>query len=100
MEAFPLGRGEIRRRGRRVALLAFGSMLRPALEAAEHIDATVANMRFVKPLDADLVRELALGHDLLVTIEENAVAGGAWWCPCFTSACPIALWSTGILRLN
>jgi len=77
MEAFPLGRGEIRRRGRRVALLAFGSMLRPALEAAEHIDATVANMRFVKPLDADLVRELALGHDLLVTIEENAVAGGA-----------------------
>jgi 1-deoxy-D-xylulose-5-phosphate synthase len=52
-------------------------MLRPALEAAERIDATVANMRFVKPLDGDLVRELALGHDLLVTVEENAVAGGA-----------------------
>jgi 1-deoxy-D-xylulose-5-phosphate synthase len=77
MHALPLGRGEIRRRGKRVALLAFGSMLRPALEAAERIDATVANMRFVKPLDGDLVRELALGHDLLVTVEENAVAGGA-----------------------
>jgi 1-deoxy-D-xylulose-5-phosphate synthase len=77
MQAVPVGRGEIRRRGRRVALLAFGSMLRAALEAAEHIDATVANMRFVKPLDADLVRELALSHDLLVTIEENAVTGGA-----------------------
>jgi len=60
-----------------VALLAFGSMLRPALEAAERIDATVDNMRFVKPLDADLVRELALSHDLLVTLEENAVSGGA-----------------------
>jgi 1-deoxy-D-xylulose-5-phosphate synthase len=77
MRALPLGRGEIRRHGRRVALLVFGSMLRPALEAAERIDATVANMRFVKPLDADLIRELTLGHDLLVTVEENVVAGGA-----------------------
>jgi len=84
MQALPLGKGEIRRRGKsfailskKVALLAFGSMLRPALEAAERIDATVANMRFVKPLDETLVAELARGHDLLVTIEENAVLGGA-----------------------
>ncbi|MBI4189305.1 MAG: 1-deoxy-D-xylulose-5-phosphate synthase [Betaproteobacteria bacterium] len=84
MRALPVGRGEIRRSGKKVALLskkvailAFGSMLRPALEAAEEIDATVANMRFVKPLDDALVAQLADGHDLLVTIEENAVMGGA-----------------------
>ncbi|AFL73557.1 1-deoxy-D-xylulose-5-phosphate synthase [Thiocystis violascens] len=74
---FPIGRGEVIRRGRRVALLAFGSMVTPALEAAVSLDATVANMRFVKPLDESLILELAQGHDLLVTIEENAIAGGA-----------------------
>ncbi|RMD80873.1 MAG: 1-deoxy-D-xylulose-5-phosphate synthase [Gammaproteobacteria bacterium] len=73
----PLGRGELRRRGSGVALLAFGSMVAPALEAAEALGATVANMRFVKPLDETLVLELAAGHRLLVTVEENAVAGGA-----------------------
>jgi 1-deoxy-D-xylulose-5-phosphate synthase len=73
----PLGKGEIRRQGRRVALLAFGAMLGPALKAAEALDATVANMRFVKPLDAELVRQLAESHELLVTIEENALIGGA-----------------------
>jgi len=77
MRALPVGRGVVRRRGRQVAVLAFGSMLRPALEAAEQLDATVADMRFVKPLDGDLVRELAISHDLLVTVEENAVEGGA-----------------------
>ena len=77
LEALPLGKGEIRRSGARVALLAFGSMLAPALEAGELLNATVANMRFVKPLDRSLVRELAFGHDLLVTIEENVVIGGA-----------------------
>jgi len=81
MRAFPIGRGELRReakrRTHRVALLAFGPMLQPALAAAEEHDATVANMRFVKPLDHALVRELAFGHDLLVTIEENSVIGGA-----------------------
>jgi 1-deoxy-D-xylulose-5-phosphate synthase len=77
MQAVPLGKGEIRREGKKVALLAFGAMLRPALEAAEALNATVANMRFVKPLDRALVLELALGHDLLVTIEENVVMGGA-----------------------
>jgi 1-deoxy-D-xylulose-5-phosphate synthase len=73
----PLGKGELRRSGSRIALLAFGSLLTPALEAGDILNATVANMRFVKPLDRELVRELAFGHELLVTIEENVVIGGA-----------------------
>ncbi len=77
LEPLPVGKAEIRREGRRVALLAFGSMLTPALEAGAAFDATVVNMRFVKPLDEELVRELAHTHELLITIEENAVAGGA-----------------------
>ena len=76
LESLPVGRGEIRRRGKRVALLAFGAMLTPALAAAEELDATVANMRFVKPIDRELVLELAGNHDLLVSIEENAIIGG------------------------
>jgi len=67
----------IRRKGKKVALLAFGSLSTAALTAAETLDATVADMRFVKPLDAALVAELANSHDLLVTIEENAIMGGA-----------------------
>jgi 1-deoxy-D-xylulose-5-phosphate synthase len=84
MTALPVGKGEIRRQGKKIALLskkvailAFGSMLNVALDAAEEIDATVANMRFVKPLDDALVAQLAGSHDLLVTIEENVVEGGA-----------------------
>ena len=77
LAALPLGKGEIRRSGSRIALLAFGSLLAPALEAGDMLNASVANMRFVKPLDHDLVRELAFSHDLLVTIEENVVIGGA-----------------------
>ncbi len=77
MTALPIGRGEVRRKGKAVAILAFGSMLKPALDAAAELDATVANMRFVKPLDRELVLELAGSHDLLVTVEENVVAGGA-----------------------
>jgi 1-deoxy-D-xylulose-5-phosphate synthase len=73
----PVGKGELRRKGKRVAILAFGAMLKPALEAAEALDATVANMRFVKPLDVELVRQLAGSHDLLVTVEEHQVMGGA-----------------------
>jgi len=75
--ALPIGKGEIRRTGSHVALLAFGSLLAPALEAGDMLNATVANMRFVKPLDHDLIRELAFSHDLLVTLEENTVIGGA-----------------------
>ncbi|MEI7968546.1 MAG: 1-deoxy-D-xylulose-5-phosphate synthase [Betaproteobacteria bacterium] len=77
MTALSVGRGEVRRRGTRIAILAFGSMLAPALSAAERLDATVANMRFVKPIDEALVAELASTHDLLVTVEENALEGGA-----------------------
>ncbi|MDE2360227.1 MAG: 1-deoxy-D-xylulose-5-phosphate synthase [Betaproteobacteria bacterium] len=77
----PVGKGEMRRQARRrsqrIAILAFGSLLHPALAAAEELDASVANMRFVKPLDTELVRALAEAHDALVTVEENVVAGGA-----------------------
>lgn len=77
MQALPMGKGEMRRQGQQVAILAFGSMLAPALEAAEQLNASVANMRFVKPLDEKLVAELAASHDVLVTVEENCIAGGA-----------------------
>jgi len=77
LEPLPLGKGEWRRSGRQVAILAFGSRLAPALVAGEALDASVANMRFVKPLDEDLILDLAASHRLLVTVEENAVAGGA-----------------------
>jgi 1-deoxy-D-xylulose-5-phosphate synthase len=72
-----VGRGEVRREGRRVALLAFGSMVAPALEAGAELGATVVNMRFVKPLDEELVFRMASTHELLVTLEENAAMGGA-----------------------
>ena len=77
MRALAIGKGELRREGKRIAFLAFGAMLKPALEAAETLDATVANMRFVKPLDAELVKRLAQTHELLVTLEEHQVMGGA-----------------------
>ena len=77
LATLPIGQGEMRRSGKRVALLSFGSMLPRALQAAERLDASVANMRFVKPLDSALVGSLAAGHELLVTLEENVVQGGA-----------------------
>jgi 1-deoxy-D-xylulose-5-phosphate synthase len=77
MQALPIGKGEIRREGKRVAILAFGSLLHACLQAAESLNATVANMRFVKPLDDELVMKLALAHDVLVTVEENVIMGGA-----------------------
>lgn len=73
----PIGKGVVRREGQRVAILAFGSLLAPALEAAEKLNATVADMRFVKPLDAELISKLAASHSLLVSVEENALMGGA-----------------------
>lgn len=77
MTALPIGKAEVKRHGSGLAILAFGSMVPPALEVAEKLDATLVNMRFVKPLDEALVLELAQSHDALVTIEENALAGGA-----------------------
>jgi 1-deoxy-D-xylulose-5-phosphate synthase len=72
-----IGKGVIRRQGQKVALLVFGVQLREALIVGESLNATVVDMRFVKPLDAELVRQLASEHDLLVTIEENSIMGGA-----------------------
>jgi len=77
LDTLPLGRGEVIRRGSGVALLAFGSLVPAALAAGEELDATVINMRFVKPIDAELIVELAGNHSLLVSVEENAVIGGA-----------------------
>ncbi|MFM2120411.1 MAG: hypothetical protein RL722_1879 [Pseudomonadota bacterium] len=82
LDQLPWGQGEVRREstqpaGRRIAILAFGSLLYPALTAAESLDASVANMRFVKPLDTELLARLARDHDALVTVEEGCIQGGA-----------------------
>ncbi|MEY8879109.1 MAG: 1-deoxy-D-xylulose-5-phosphate synthase [Leptothrix sp. (in: b-proteobacteria)] len=88
LDTLPWGKGEVRRSSslraggpgnpaRRIAILAFGTLLYPALAAAENLDATVANMRFIKPLDTELVLELARSHDALVTVEEGCLPGGA-----------------------
>jgi 1-deoxy-D-xylulose-5-phosphate synthase len=78
MTALPIGRGEIRRHGRSgLALIAVGSMVAPALQIADRLDATLVNLRFIKPLDEDLVLDIAARHSAVVTIEENVVAGGA-----------------------
>ncbi len=77
MTAAEIGKGVVRRKGRTVAILAFGSMVQTAMDAAEQIDATVADMRFVKPLDEELIGDLATTHQLVVSIEENTLLGGA-----------------------
>jgi 1-deoxy-D-xylulose-5-phosphate synthase len=78
MSALPVGRAEVRREGRSgLLLLAFGTMVAPCVPLAERLDATLVNMRFVKPLDEELVCRLAARHDCIITLEENAVAGGA-----------------------
>jgi len=92
LSSIEMGKGEIRRQGKGVAILAFGTMLAPSLQAAETLNATVANMRFIKPLDTALVAELAASHDLLVTIEEGSIMGGAG------SAVAEALSAAGIVK--
>ena len=77
LTTIPLGKGEVRREGKGIAILAFGTMVAPALTAGDKINATVANMRFIKPLDIELVKQLAAGHDALVTVEEGCIMGGA-----------------------
>jgi len=77
LTTLPIGKGEIRRKGQKIAILAFGSMVAPAMGAADLLNATVANMRFVKPLDVELVKQLAADHDFLVTVEEGCIMGGA-----------------------
>jgi len=77
MKALPIGKGKVCRCGKKTVFLAFGALVACALEAAEQLDATVINMRFIKPLDETLVAEMAANHQLLVTVEDNVVAGGA-----------------------
>ncbi len=77
LEGLPFGKGVLRRKGRGVAVLAFGTLLHPALAAAEKLGASVADMRWVKPLDLELLRELATSHAAIVTVEEGCVMGGA-----------------------
>ncbi|WP_412504037.1 1-deoxy-D-xylulose-5-phosphate synthase [Shewanella indica] len=77
MTAMAIGKGLVRRQGKQIAILNFGTTLAASLDAAESLNATVADMRFVKPLDEDLIKELVANHDLLVTVEENAIMGGA-----------------------
>ena len=77
LDTVAVGKGVLRRQGESVALVAFGSMVAPALQAAEALNASVADMRFVKPLDEDLLLQLAATHDYLVTVEENSIQGGA-----------------------
>jgi 1-deoxy-D-xylulose-5-phosphate synthase len=97
LRTLPLGKGEIRRQstaptGQRIAILAFGTLLYPALEVAADLNATVANMRFVKPLDQDLLQSLAHDHDYLVTLEDGVIQGGAG------SACLEVLAAKGISK--
>jgi len=92
LSTIEMGKGEIRRQGKGVAILAFGTMLAPSLQAAVTLNATVANMRFIKPLDTALVTQLAASHDLLVTIEEGSIMGGAG------SAVAEALSAAGIVK--
>ena len=92
LQPLPFGKGEIRRQGKRVAVLAFGTLLYPALQAAERLDLTVANMRWAKPLDTELLLQLAASHDALVTLEEGAIMGGAG------SAVSEALNAAGVLK--
>ena len=77
LTALPFGKGEIRRQGQRIALLAFGTLLYPALEVGESLNLTVVNMRWAKPLDTELLAQVARSHDALVTLEEGTVMGGA-----------------------
>ena len=77
LQALPFGKGEVRREGKRIAILAFGTLLYPALQAGEALNATVVNMRWAKPLDTELLAKIAATHDVLVTVEEGAIMGGA-----------------------
>ncbi|MDP1684718.1 1-deoxy-D-xylulose-5-phosphate synthase [Hydrogenophaga sp.] len=77
LDGLPFGKGEVRRQGKGIAILAFGTLLHPALAAGEKLGASVANMRWAKPLDVDLLRELAGTHEAIVTVEEGCLPGGA-----------------------
>jgi 1-deoxy-D-xylulose-5-phosphate synthase len=92
LDGLPFGKGEIRKQGSKIAILAFGTLLQPALKAAESLGATVVNMRWVKPLDLELLASVAASHESLVTVEEGACMGGAG------SAVLEALQAAGLVR--
>ena len=92
LSTLPIGKGEMKREGKQIAILAFGTMVAPSIGAADILDASVANMRFVKPLDVELVKQLAQNHEYLVTVEEGSVMGGAG------SAVAEALAQAGIVK--
>jgi 1-deoxy-D-xylulose-5-phosphate synthase len=92
LDALPFGRGEVRRQGAGIAILAFGTLLHPALTAAEKLGATVVNMRWAKPLDEALLLEVAAAHEALVTVEEGCLLGGAG------SAVSEALLRAGVIK--
>jgi 1-deoxy-D-xylulose-5-phosphate synthase len=77
LDTLPFGKGEVRRQGEKLAILAFGTLLIPALQAAEKLNATVVNMRWVKPLDVQLLAQIAQTHERIVTVEEGCIMGGA-----------------------
>lgn len=76
-EMLPLGKGKIINHGKKIAIFAFGSMVKPSLDAANELNATVCDMRFVKPLDIELIKQISTTHDYIVTVEENVIMGGA-----------------------
>ena len=92
LQSLPFGKGEVRREGKGIAILAFGTLLYPALQAAEKLDATVVNMRWAKPLDVDLLHLVASTHEFIVTLEEGAIMGGAG------SAVSEALQAAGLVK--
>ncbi len=92
LQSLPFGKGEVRREGAGIAILAFGTLLYPALQAAEKLGATVVNMRWAKPLDAELLLQVAARHEALVTIEEGTIMGGAG------SAVSEALQAAGVIK--
>jgi 1-deoxy-D-xylulose-5-phosphate synthase len=92
LQSLPFGKGEVRREGAGIAILAFGTLLYPALKAAEKLGATVVNMRWAKPLDKELLMKIAASHDALVTVEEGAIMGGAG------SAVSEALQAVGVVK--
>ncbi len=92
LQSLPFGKGELRREGSGIAILAFGTLLYPALQAAEKLGCTVLNMRWAKPLDTELLLKVAATHEALVTVEEGAIMGGAG------SAVSEALQAAGVVR--
>ncbi len=92
LQSLPFGKAEVRREGKGVAILAFGTLLYPALQVADKLGVTVVNMRWAKPLDVELLKQVAASHDALVTVEEGAIMGGAG------SAVGEALQAAGVLK--